>query len=148
MKHILKSALLGIVIMFSVNFVFGQSQDTNIGTEPTYDHMYITFANMGNLPTTGSVTITWYHNINQYHPSPWSNTKTFNYQGEGDPFYSDHPNYNPLNWIGFTVKVVLGHYTATKSWSGDNNHVTFTQDDFSSIWGSDDYGIGGGSFPD
>ena len=133
MNKIVTTAIFTVAMMMSVNFVSGQNQDTynNSGSQPEFDDMYVTFVNMGNLPP-GTVTITWYHNINLYHPNPWLNSKSFVYPGEeGTYYYSDYPNWNPRNWTGFKVTVLLGgKYIATKSWDGDNSYVTFTQDDF------------------
>jgi len=145
MNKIFKTAILGIAMMLSVNFAFAQNQDTYNGSDPEYDDMYITFINMGNLPNSGSITIGWHHGTNIYHPNPWWNTKSFLYPGVGDHYFDDYGNWNPRDWIGFKVTVVLGsaggEYIATKSWDGNYNHVTFTQDDFHSLLEAEDHSV-------
>ena len=124
MNKILKSALLGIAIMFSVNFVSAQEQNSLV--DWNYDRVYVEFINMGNLPNNGSVTITW------VHPT-YTNKETFSYVGTSS--YGDTPAAN--NWISITVTVKLGHYRASKSYPG-YAVFTFNGSDFTKITDEDE----------
>ena len=121
--------VIAIAIMMATGITtmaFGQNNDNDAnGTmADNYDFAYLYFNNMGNLPTTGTVTITW------VHPT-YSTTKTFDYKGTD--YYMGAQAAN--DWVQIIVVVKLPvtnftYYKATKTQPGTNTTFYFTESDF------------------
>jgi hypothetical protein len=132
MSNFVKTAIFVMAMMFSVNFAFGQTDETDNNSVPPCDDVYISFTNMGNLPSFAIIYVSWHYT----NPVGW--------------IYSSFPCYInvipthvpgpvlPLPAILIEGKVTVdlprpdgnGKYTATKWWSGHDTFVTFTNSDF------------------
>ena len=129
-SKVFKSVILIALVCLSMG-AFAQANDARV-PEPEYDYVNITFGNMGNLSTNGTISVKWLHNDN---PSYWRYcTFPYNYQNcQGTHQYNDFSEWVTRNYLDVVVTVSLGTLStavsATKHWDGTLNFI-FTASDF------------------
>ena len=125
MKPIFRTTAIAVLMaLMSATAVFAQNT-TGMAPDKNRDYVVLQFSNMGDLPTNGTVCVTWTHTDKTTH---------WDFEYAGSKRY-DSGIATSYDWVQIKVTVTLYvspmvWYSATKYWDGVSDTFYFTGSDF------------------